>query len=163
MPKKRVSTSAMIFERYRDLFDDCAPVFWPWLWVQIALLLAQKQVDQRERLVFATWWGHLVVYAIGDDPRKPKPWTVQQIWTHVRPLEQCEHLAFSTVRAGLFRRDHRGALTNLPCVAIAHNRGCQGFELRSMTETGQSVSDDLSAPLFAGIGKVYAPAGLDPP
>jgi hypothetical protein len=58
----------MIFNRYRDLFEDCAPAFWPWLWLQLYLLLAQKADDGRERLIMVTWWGHVFVLAVGDDP-----------------------------------------------------------------------------------------------
>lgn len=58
----------MIFNRYRDLFEDCAPAFWPWLWLQLCLLLAQKADDGRERLIMVTWWGHVCVLAVGDAP-----------------------------------------------------------------------------------------------
>jgi hypothetical protein len=60
----------MIFTRYRDLFDDCVPAFWPWLWLQLALLLAQKAEDGRERLIMVTWWGYVCVLALGDAPHE---------------------------------------------------------------------------------------------
>ena len=60
----------MIFHRYHDLFEICWPVFWPWLWLQLAALCAQKAEDGRERLIMGTWWGKIYVLAVGDDPNK---------------------------------------------------------------------------------------------
>lgn len=81
----------MIFARYRDLFDACLPAFWPWLWLQLAILLAHKAADGRERLIMVTWWGKVFVLAIGDDPSAPKPWTPAQVRLYVRPLGAALH------------------------------------------------------------------------
>ena len=59
----------MIFSRYHDLCEICWPVFWPWLWVQLSILTAQKAEDGRQRLIMGTWWGKVYVLAIGDDPK----------------------------------------------------------------------------------------------
>ncbi|MEM1086401.1 MAG: hypothetical protein AAGH90_01630 [Pseudomonadota bacterium] len=57
----------MIFQRYSDLFEICLPIFWPWLWLQLAILCAQKAEDGRERLIMGTWWGKVYVLAVGSD------------------------------------------------------------------------------------------------
>ena len=61
----------MIFSRYADLFEICWPVFWPWLWLQLSILTAQKAEDGRPRLIMGTWWGKVYVLAVGDDPNAP--------------------------------------------------------------------------------------------
>ncbi|MEM1086524.1 MAG: hypothetical protein AAGH90_02250 [Pseudomonadota bacterium] len=58
----------MIFQRYSDLFEICSPIFWPWLWLQLAILCAQKAEDGRERLIMVSWWGKVYVLAVGSDP-----------------------------------------------------------------------------------------------
>lgn len=58
----------MIFARYSDLFAHCLPVFWPWLWWQLARLVALKQADGRERLIAVHWYGRVEVLGIGDPP-----------------------------------------------------------------------------------------------
>ena len=58
----------MIFQRYADLFEICSPLFWPWLWLQLAILCAQKAEDGRERLIMVSWWGKVDVLAIGSAP-----------------------------------------------------------------------------------------------
>lgn len=76
----------MIFTRYRDLFDACLPAFWPWLWLQLAILLAHKAADGRDRLIMVTWWGRVCVLALGDDPNADRPWYPADLRAHVRPL-----------------------------------------------------------------------------
>ena len=76
----------MIFARYRDLFEDCPPAFWPWLWLQLVWLLALKEQDGRERLIMVGAWGHVIVLALGDDPYAPKSWTAASMRSYVRPL-----------------------------------------------------------------------------
>ncbi|MEO1642246.1 MAG: hypothetical protein AAFR74_02840 [Pseudomonadota bacterium] len=61
----------MIFQRHHDLFEICWPVFWPWLWLQLSILCAQKAEDGRERLIMGTWWGKVYVLAVGDAPDAP--------------------------------------------------------------------------------------------
>ena len=58
----------MIFQRYSDLFEICLPIFWPWLWLQLMILHAQKNQDGRERLIMGTWWGKVYVLAVGSAP-----------------------------------------------------------------------------------------------
>ncbi|MEO1643352.1 MAG: hypothetical protein AAFR74_08455 [Pseudomonadota bacterium] len=59
----------MIYSRYADMFEICWPVFWPWLWLQLAVLCAQKEQDGRERLIMGTWWGKVYILAVGSDTR----------------------------------------------------------------------------------------------
>ncbi len=73
----------MIFTRFRDLFEDCPPVFWPWLWLQLAFLLALKDQDGRERLIMVSAWGQVIVLALGDDPNAPKGWGSNDLAPHL--------------------------------------------------------------------------------
>ncbi|MEM1036988.1 MAG: hypothetical protein AAGI14_09550 [Pseudomonadota bacterium] len=61
----------MIFQRYADLFEICLPIFWPWLWLQLMILCAQKAEDGRERLIMGTWWGKVYLLAVGSAPSEP--------------------------------------------------------------------------------------------
>ncbi|MDJ0920680.1 MAG: hypothetical protein QNI84_06100 [Henriciella sp.] len=64
-----------MFERYRDLFEYCPPRAWPWLWLQLAYLLACKALDGRERLLMVMPNGRVHVIGLGDDPNARKAWT----------------------------------------------------------------------------------------
>ena len=75
----------MIYARYKDLFDYVWPVFWPWLWLQLALLVDAKERDGRDRLIMVFWWGKVLV-AVGDDPSAAPAFTPDQVWEYARPL-----------------------------------------------------------------------------
>ncbi len=90
----------MIFDRYRDLFEDCPPVFWPWLWLQLAFLLALKDQDGRERLIMVSAWGQVIVLALGDDPYAPKRWRAEDMRKYVRPLRDRLFDLSADARAG---------------------------------------------------------------
>ncbi len=77
-----------MFERYRDLFDYCPPKAWPWLWLQLAYLLACKALDGRERLLMVMPNGKVHVLGLGDDPAKPTPWRPDDIRQYARPMDR---------------------------------------------------------------------------
>lgn len=54
----------MIYSRYHDLFELCSPLFWPWLWLQLAIQCAQKAKEGRERLIMVSWWGKVDALAM---------------------------------------------------------------------------------------------------
>ncbi len=131
----------MIFDRFRDLFEDCPPVFWPWLWLQLAFLLALKDQDGRERLIMVSAWGQVIVLALGDDPNAPKGWRAEDLRGYVRPLHE--------------------RLFNLSADARAGGYPGTGLDLRDVT--GLSVHGHPSARVPAAEVTFCLPRTSDPP
>ncbi len=89
-------------------------MFWPWLWLQLAFLLALKDQDGRERLIMVSVWGQVIVLALGDDPHAPKGWGPEDLRKHVRHLRDrlCDLSADARAGGypgtGLYARDLTG-------------------------------------------------------
>ncbi len=116
-------------------------MFWPWLWLQLAFLLALKDQDGRERLIMVSAWGQVIVLALGDDPHAPKGWGPEDLRDYVRPL--------------------RDRLCDLS--ANARVGGYPGTGLCTMDLTGVSVHGHPSARVPAAKVTFYLPRTSDPP
>jgi len=143
----------MIFERYRDLFDACAPLFWPWLWLQLAMLLAQKEVDGRARLIMVNWWGQVILLWFGDDPNAESPWTSDRIWDHVRPMEACLASSISQIpaQAGIHGSNSNHSLAGLMIPRLPRSQEVAKFGFtRLATGPPLSVSSRNLHPQISG-------------
>ena len=105
----------MIFQRYADLFELCSPIFWPWLWLQLALLCAQKAEDGRERLIMVSWWGKVDVLAIGSAPS-----LLQTLQTHAQcaALKESLNARFPGDTPALLERTELAPLRPLQITAL---------------------------------------------
>ncbi len=131
----------MIFDRYRDLFEDCPPVFWPWLWLQLAFLLALKDQDGRERLIMVSYWGKVIVLALGDDPNAPKGWCAEDLRPHLQGAGHWSRLApRSHPRLPMACPWGPAPEVNTALVGTAGD-GCHGHAVAKRSSVPQRTSD----------------------
>ena len=76
----------MIYQRHPHLFARCWPIFWPWLWWQLVELEAWVEHEQRDLIIGVSWYGRIMILALGDPPRPTD---------YVRPLS-CALAAFDS-------------------------------------------------------------------
>ncbi|MEM9939028.1 MAG: hypothetical protein AAF768_09285 [Pseudomonadota bacterium] len=65
---------------------------WLWPFVFAQLLALSMRCDETGRgeglLSICRVTGHVDLLYLSDDPRAPKPWTPEQVWDYVRPLDR---------------------------------------------------------------------------
>ena len=61
---------------YLSLYRHVMVLYWPWLWWQLRIITRWRKETGRALLIDTDRRGHIHIRAIGDDPRAPRPNTI---------------------------------------------------------------------------------------